>query len=127
MIAGAGEISRITGCTLRYTDLLPVPPGIHLPGIEEIEQLLSRNFNCETRQDEIVFPSMKSPGTAGSVRSIHPIPEKQGWTLVFTMHTDGPMGFFSGDSVMAWFDNARAEIHGLFDLIVPEEIVQILR
>ncbi len=127
MIAGAGEISRITGCTLRYTDLLPVPPGIHLPGIEEIEQLLSRNFNCETRQDEIVFPSTKIPGTVGSVRSIRPKPGNPGWTLVFTMHTDEPAGFLSSESVVEWFDGARAEIHALFDLIVPEEIVQLLR
>ncbi len=98
-----------------------------LPGAEDLESLLSWNYTREIIQEEIVFTSMKSPATAGSVRSIHPIPEKQGWTLVFTIHTKGPMGFFSGDSVMEWFDGARYEIHGVFDLIVPEEIVQILR
>ncbi len=127
MITGAGEISRITGCTLRYTDLLSVPPGIHLPGTAEIEHLVSRSFNCETTQDKILFTSMKIPGSEGSVRSIRPIPEKQGWTLVFTMHTEEPAGFLSSESIVEWFDGARAEIHGLFDLIVPEEIVQLLR
>jgi hypothetical protein len=37
MIAVAGEISRITGCMLRYTDLIPVVDGKTLPGTEAIE------------------------------------------------------------------------------------------
>jgi hypothetical protein len=39
----------------------------------------------------------------------------------------GPVSFVSGDSALNWFDDARAEIHRLFDLIAPEEIVQALR
>ena len=98
-----------------------------LPGAEDLESLLSWNYTREIIQEDIVFTSMKSPATAGSVRSIRPKPEKQGWTLVFTMHTGEPAGFLSSESIVEWFDNARAEIHGLFDLIVPDEIVQILR
>lgn len=127
MITGAGEVSRITGCTLRYTDLLPVPLGMALPGTREIEQLFSGNYTCETAQDEIVFTSTTIHGTVGSVRSIHPKPGKPGWTLAFTMQTDRSDGFLASDDVIEWFDGARAEIHGLFDLIVPEEIVELLR
>lgn len=126
MIAGAGETSRITGCILRYTDIFPVNPGIALPGIEDLEEFLSRNYHCKTGQDEIVFTSRKIPLTAGSVRSVHN-QGKPGWTLMFTVHIERPGGFLSRESVLEWFDDARAEIHGLFDLIVPEEIVQILR
>lgn len=127
MIASAGEISRITGCTFRYTDLFPVVPGIHLPATAEIEHLLSRDYNCDTTQDEIVFTSIKIPGTAGSVRSLFNRPGKPGWTLIFTMHTDRPDGFLDNESVVEWFDSARAEIHGLFDRIVPVEIVLALK
>ena len=127
MIAGAGEISRITGCMLRYTDLIPVGEGTPLPGNEDIAQLLSGRFDCSTTQNEMVLASTNVPGTAGSVCSIHNRPGKPGWTLVFTIYTEGKPRFVSGDSVVEWFDDARAEIHGLFDLIVPEEIVHVLR
>ena len=98
-----------------------------LPGAEDLESLLSWNYTPEIIQEEIVFPSTKIPGSVGSVRSIRPKPGNPGWTLVFTMHTEEPAGFLSSESVVEWFDGARDEIHGLFDLIVPEEIVQILR
>lgn len=129
MIAGAGEISRITGCMLRYTDLIPVVDGKTLPGTDVIEHLLSGKFTCsiDTTQNEIVLISTNIPDTAGSVCSIHNRPGKPRWTLIFTLNTEGPARFVSGDSVLKWFDDARAEIHGLFDLIVPEEIVQVLR
>jgi hypothetical protein len=129
MFAGAGEISRITGCMIRYTDLLPVVDGKNPPGAEDIEHLLSGRFDCsiDKKQNEIVLISMKIPGTAGSVCSIHDRPGTPGWTLIFTMSTEGPASFVSGDSVVNWFDDARAGIHDLFDLIVPEEIVQSLR
>jgi uncharacterized protein (TIGR04255 family) len=129
MIAGVRDISRITGCMLRYTDLIPVVDGKDLPGNEEIEQLLSGLFNCylDYKQNEIVLINTGIPGTAGSVRSIHNRPGKPGWTLIFTVKTGEPVCFVSGDSVLNWFDDARAGIHGLFDLIVPDEIVQALR
>lgn len=94
--------------------------------IEDLEEFLSRNYHCERRQDEIVFTSRKIPRTEGSIRSIHNRPGKPGWILVFTMYTETPRGFLSGDRVVIWFDDARAEIHGLVDLIVPEEIVKLL-
>jgi uncharacterized protein (TIGR04255 family) len=129
MITRAGEISRINGCMLRYTDLIPVVDGKNLPGIEDIEHRISGKFNCyfDTTQNEIVLISTKIPGTAGSVCSIHNRPGKPGWTLIFTMKTEDPARFDSGDSVLDWFDDARAGIHEIFDLIVPEEIVQALR
>jgi hypothetical protein len=127
MIAGIGEISRVTGCLLRYTDLLPVGEGTTPPETEEIARLLSGRFDCSTTQDEIILTGTRIPGTGGSVCSIHNRPRKPGWTLVFTLHTEGPAGFLSADSVVGWFDDARAEIHELFDLIVPGEIVQTLR
>jgi uncharacterized protein (TIGR04255 family) len=126
MVAGAREVSRITGCMLRYTDLLPVADEKNLPGNEEIEKLLSGKFDAyfDHKQNEIMLITTGIPDTAGSVRSIHTRPGKTGWSLIFTMKTEGPVSFVSGDSVLNWFDDARAEIHGLFDLIVPEEIVQ---
>ena len=128
MIAGA-EISRICGCMLRYTDLIPVGEGTTLPETEAIGELLPGKFNysVDTLHNEIVLTSTSIPGTAGSVCSLQNRPGKPGWTLVFTLHTEGPARFVSGDSVLKWFDDARAEIHGLFDLIVPEEIVQTLK
>jgi uncharacterized protein (TIGR04255 family) len=129
IVAGAGEISRITGCMLKYTDLIPVVDGKNLPGIQDIELLLSGRFDCslDPTKNEIVLIGTKIPNTAGSVCSIHHRPGTPGWTLIFTMSTAGPAGFVSGDSVVNWFDDARAGIHDLFDLIVPEEIVQALR
>jgi uncharacterized protein (TIGR04255 family) len=129
MIAGAREISRITGCMLRYTDLIPVVDGKELPGNEEIEHLLSGKFKCsfDHNQNEIVLITTNIPDTAGSVCSIHNRSGKPGWTLIFTMKTEGRVSFVSGDSVLNWFDDARAGIHELFDLIVPEEIVQALQ
>jgi uncharacterized protein (TIGR04255 family) len=128
IIAGAGVIPRITGCMLRYTDLIPFVDVKNLPGNKEIEHLLSGKFNCyiDHSQNEIVLLSTKIPDTAVSVCSIPNRPGKPGWTLIFTMKTEGRVSFVSGDSVLNWFDNARAGIHGLFDLIVPEEIVQAL-
>jgi len=129
MVAGAAEISRITGCMLRYTDLIQVVDGKNVPGTEDIEDLISRRFDCsfDDTQNEIVAVSTKIANTAGSVASIHNMPGKPGWTLVFTMNTEEPAGVVSGDAVLNWFDDARAVIHELFDLIVPGEIVQALR
>lgn len=129
MIACAGNPSRISGCMLRYTDLLPGAPGNNLPGIDTIERLLSGTFTCsvDTGRDEILLVSTNIPGTAGSVRSMLRTSGTRGWILIFTLITDSPVRFNSCDSVLTWFDDARAEIHGLFDLIVPEEIVRILR
>jgi uncharacterized protein (TIGR04255 family) len=129
MIAGAGDISRITGCMLRYTDLIPVVDGKNLPGTEDIGHLLSGRFDWyfDNEQNEIVLVGTKIPDTTGSVRSLRNRPGKPGWTLIFTMKTEGSARFVSGESVLNWFDEARAAIHGLFDLIVPEEIVQALR
>lgn len=129
MIAGAGEASRITGCMLRYTDLIPVAPGIALPGIEAISDLLSGKCRCsvDSAQNKIAFTSPDIPNIAGSVFSLVNRPGKSGWTLVFSLHTHGPAAFATGDSVLNWFDDARGLIHGLFDIIVPEEIVQVLR
>lgn len=129
MIAGAGEISRITGCMLRYTDLIPVAEGVSLPGTGEIVHLLSGRFECsiDRSQNEIVLVRTKIPDTTGSVCSLQNRPGSRGWTLVFTMKTDGPAGFGSTDRVLDWFDDARAGIHELFDLVVPAEIVQALR
>jgi len=129
MIASAGEVSCITGCMLRYTDLLSVARGIDLPGIETIGDLLSGKFTCslDAAQNEIMLTGMNLPHMAGSVCSLVNRPGKPGWTLVFCLHTQGPARFATVDSVLQWFDDARALIHGLFDLIVPEEIVQVLK
>lgn len=130
MIAGAaGETSRVTGCLLRYTDLIPGVDDRNVPGTGEIERLLSARFGChsDVNRDEIILVSTDVPGTTGSVRSIRDRPGKPGWTLVFTMKTARPDGFVSRESVLDWFDDARAGIHELFDIIVPMEIVQELR
>jgi hypothetical protein len=129
MIARVGDVSRITGCMLRYTDLIPVADGKDLPGTAEIGQVLSGRYDCyfDYEQNEFVLTSTKIPDTAGSVFSIHNRPGKPGWTLIFTLRTDAPARFVSGDSVLNWFDDARAGIHELFDLLVPDQIVQILQ
>jgi len=127
MIASTEDISRITGCMLQYTDLLPVLPGVTLPGIEDLEDLISRNYNCETRQHKIVLIRTNIPGTAGSISSLLNRPGRPGWTLVISMYTEGPARVTSCDDLLEWFDDARAEIHGLFDFVVPEEIVQVIR
>ena len=74
-----------------------------------------------------MLTSPNTPDTTGSVCSLQNRPGKPGWTLVFTLKTEGPARFASSDAVLDWFDNARTGIHELFDLIVPEEIVQTLR
>jgi len=104
MIAQAEVISLITGCMLRYTDLIPVVDGKNLPGTEDIEHLLSGRFNCyfDNKQNEIVLVSTKIPNTAGSVCSIYNRPGKPGWPLIFTMKTEGPPRFISGDNVLTW-------------------------
>lgn len=129
MIASAGDISRITGCNLRYTDLIPVASGMDMPGTEAIVDLLSGKFDChiDMTKNEIVLGSTDIPGTAGSVCLREKRHRKPAWTLIFSLHTVGETSFDSCDSVIGWFDDARAEIHDLFDLIVPEEIVQIFR
>jgi len=43
------------------------------------------------------------------------------------MNTERPARFDTVSSVLNWFDDARAGIHEIFDLIVPEEIVQALK
>ncbi len=123
---------------LRYTDLIPVVNEKNLPGTEEIERVLFGRFDCsfDTSQNEIhrygsrrpvVLVGTNIPNTAGSVCSLHNRRRKPGWTLIFTIRTEGPARFVSGDHVVNWFEDARAEIHDLFDLIVPDEIVQALR
>ena len=129
MITGAGDVSRIRGCMLNYTDLLPVARETQVPGIGTISDLIAGKFRCSINaaQNEIVFTGTGIPNTAGSVRSIANRPGKPGWTLVFCLHTRGPARFATTDGVLQWFDDARAVIHGLFDLVVPGDIVQGFR
>lgn len=127
MIAGAEDISRITGCMLQYTDLIPVHQSMDLPGMKDIEQLLSGKYNCHTVQDEVMLFRTHIPGTAGSIRSHLNRPGKPVWTLVFSIQTEGPARFASCEDLLDWFDDARAGIHALFDIIVPEEIIQALK
>jgi len=127
MIAGAEDISRIDGCMLQYTDLFPLLSGVTLPGIEDIEDLISRHYDYETSGHKIVLIPTNIPGTAGSVISLLNRPGRPGWTLIFSMYTAEPARFTSCDDLLDWFDNARAGIHTLFDIIVPEEFVQALR
>lgn len=127
MIAGAGDVSRITGCTLRYTDLIQAIEEATVPGIKDIAYLLSGRFDCYAAQNGITLFRTNMPGTGGSVCSALNRPGKPGWTLAFTLHTSERVRFDSVDSAIRWFDDARAVIHELFDLIVPDEIVQILR
>lgn len=129
MIANAGDVSCITGCMLRYTDLLPVAPETDVPGIGTVGDLIAGKFMCsiDAARSEIVITGTGIPHTTGSVRSIANRPGKPGWTLVFCLHTRGPARFATGESVLQWFDDARGIIHGLFDLVVPGGIVQGLR
>lgn len=129
MLESVPDVSLVTGCMIRYTDFIPIAPGTRLPTAEEIVTLLSGKFNgyLETTQDGVLLTRTNIPGTAGSVRSMYHQPGKEGWTLVFAVYTQGAARFLSSDTILDWFDDARAEIHGLFDLIVPEEIVQALK
>ena len=127
MLAGTGDASRIAGCLLRYTDLIPLPPGVTLPRTDEIERLLSQRYRCSRSGDAVVLSGTDIPGTLRSVRSSVDRPGGRVWTLVFSLQTRGEPGFASADHVMEWFDDAHAEIHELFDCIVPGEIVQGLR
>lgn len=129
MIARRGDVSQITGCMLRYTDLIPIAEGKDLPGTAEIGQALSGRYDCyfDNEQKIFVLTSTEILYTAGSVCSIYNRPGKSGWILVFTMKTDQPTRFVSDESVLNWFDDARTGIHELFDLIVPEKVVQILK
>ncbi len=129
MINETGGISRITKCTLRYTDRIaqkclkslsePVPVASLLSGItmHQTNRLPGEEFIIRTS----IF------NTTGSVRSIFEDPVNPGWSLIFTMETDEPIRFYTREEVLKWFDDARAEIHHLFDLIVPEEIIQTIR
>jgi len=129
MVMGAGEISHINGCLLRYSDLIPFSDGKNLPGTEEIAHLISGiyQYSFDSTQNEIILIDTKIPDTIGSVQSIHDSPGKPGWTLIFTVNTERPVRFGSVSSILNWFDDARAGIHEIFDLIVPEEIVQALK
>ncbi|HPH34194.1 MAG TPA: TIGR04255 family protein [Methanoregulaceae archaeon] len=129
MVMAAGEISHINGCLLRYSDLIPFSDGKKLPGTEEIAHLISGIYQCssDSTQNEIILIDTKIPDTIGSVHSIQDSPGKPGWTLIFTMNTERPVRFDSISSILNWFDDARAGIHEIFDLIVPEEIVQALK
>lgn len=127
MVAGAGEVSRISGCMLRYTDLIPVDCGGALPGSEDIVRLLSGRFDCSLSAAQVVRVQGVFPGTEGAVSSLSPMPGRPVWTLIFSMETAGHLLFVSEDSTLNWFDDARDGIHMLFDLIVPDNIVQSLR
>lgn len=67
-----------------------------------IKRLLSEKFNCyvDNKKDEIVTFSMAIPGTTGTVASIHNRPGKPGWTLIFSMETDGAARFVSADAIL---------------------------
>lgn len=127
MVDSVEDISRITGAMLIYTDLFPVLPGVTLPEAKDIEQILSGEYNCHTVRDKVVFSCTSIPGTAGTIRSLRNSPKRPGWTLVFSVQTEGQHRFASCDLVVVWFDDAHAAIHNLFDRIVPEDIVQALR
>jgi len=129
MVMGAGEISHINGCMLRYSDLIPVAGRKYLPDTEDIAHLISGRLHCsfDNTQNEILLIETTIPHTIGSVHSIHNGPGKPGWTLIFTMNTTRQARFGSLHGVLNWFDDARAGIHEIFDLVVPEEIVQALR
>ena len=129
MIDETGDTSLINGCILRYTDLIPAQylkntiEPIDVPGLLS-EKVIPRT-NRETGDTQITHTSI--PNTTGSVCSIRGDSQNPGWILIFAMQTEAPTRYPSREQVLNWFDDARDEIHVLFDLIVPEDIVQALR
>ena len=129
MIDDTGDTSQITGCILRYTDLIPAQ---YLETITEPVTVLSMLSEKVIRQSsrergDILVTRTSIPDTTGSVCSIRGDIQNPGWILIFTMQTEALTREPSREQVLNWFDDARAEIHVLFDLIVPEDIVQAFR
>jgi uncharacterized protein (TIGR04255 family) len=106
-----------TGCMLRYTDRFVHPPGMDRAGLnsgvwERIVEKKGDDYQVSTGIPETTAVIRYIAGTRESV-------------FIFTVRIDGSPGL-SGEDVLTWFDAAHDEIHLLFDISVPEELVRTL-
>lgn len=128
LIASIPDPNHVSGCLLRYTDWFPsvrVIPSHDSFKRQITDQVQTRKMS-ETEL-ELAFRSSLS-GSMVRIRSVYGNLERSGWTLVFTLMIDpGSCHFSSSKDILAWFDAAHAEIHVLFDQMVPPEITDEVR
>lgn len=127
-IATISDPLRISGCTLRFTDRFPSVRVV--PTHDFFRKLMATRIISEQKLDNKSEFKLNSslPGTMIQIISIGDGQNNVGWTLVFILMSDpGACLFSTHEKIQTWFDEAHAEIHLLFDMMVPPEIIEQVR
>ena len=125
-IATLPDSRRISGCTLRYTDRFLIEEPLYHQITSDIRTDLFNQVHISDTAYEIHL-NIPNPTMQVQIRSWYDQGEKPGWILVFTLRSIGKTSGSSYEKILEWFDSAHAEIHILFDQIVPAAIVDLIR
>ncbi len=121
--------SDISGCFIRYRDRFPAWIISTLSGRRDpdrwLEQCALGPISTKLGACTLLLPV--SEGMTGSVTSCQIPQGDDDWLLVFSFFSEQNLIFRSSRDVLDWFDQARAQVHILFDQIVPDEVIPMLR
>jgi uncharacterized protein (TIGR04255 family) len=117
----------VTSCTLRYTD------RFHPFSLDDVSgPLFLGSMSCgkihsriEKRTEDLFLMKTNIPDSTASVRFITGGSIGQGSTLIFTISSTKKR--LVNDKILTWFDAAHDDIHDLFDICVPEELISTLK
>lgn len=124
ILEGMPDTCIVTGCTLQYIDIfhpvtLDESSGPQFLGFGEHSGIKERIIG---RKGDDFIISSPIPGSDIYIRQKNGGNRGQGSTLVFTIVAHSSL--LSIGKVLNWFDTAHDEIHHLFDLCVPPEIIK---
>jgi uncharacterized protein (TIGR04255 family) len=116
VIAGIIQTKGVVSCMLRYTDEFAFEAG------EKDPSAYSSTIapDAEAWQKAADTPKF-SAGV--EIRTDH---ERKVFEYVFTIQTDTAW-FATEEEIVDWYDAAHAEIHNLFDKVVPSELIRKLQ
>ncbi|HWQ63813.1 MAG TPA: TIGR04255 family protein [Methanospirillum sp.] len=125
-IAGLKDVSEVAGCSLQYRDRFLLDTDEFSRVINEIKPDL---FHTDLISDKeyLVIPITQWLEHRVCIRTSHETGEQLAWILTFNIQTCAAFRPEKPDDILSWFDKAHAVIHTLFDLIVPEEIIEQIR
>ncbi|MDD1727778.1 MAG: TIGR04255 family protein [Methanospirillum sp.] len=124
-IATLPDYRRVSGFTLRYTDRFLIKESVYHQITGEIRTDLCNQVQISDTAYEFHL-NIPNPAMKVQIRSWYDTNAKPGWILVFTVKSTGNSAGSRCEEILDWFDSAHAEIHILFDQIVPAAIVDLI-
>ncbi|PWR72640.1 TIGR04255 family protein [Methanospirillum lacunae] len=125
-ITGLRDINEVTRCSLQYRDRFLLDEDGFSRIINEIKSDLF-HINQITGIEFMIIPIIQRMEHQISVRTRYEVGDHPSWILIFNLQTYTSFKPETPADILSWFDKAHAIIHTLFDQIVPEEIIELIK